>query len=360
MGPRGLKGKRGRRGIKGHSGTIGMPGSKGDMGEKGERGPKGPMGMLGQKGDMGKPGPAGMKGADGPAGLPGMQGPPGPKGTNGIAGPKGEGGPIGVPGPPGPPGELPLLPPDILFQKDEPARLQKREVRGDQTRLTESENEDVDLITVYTDVYNMRIELEKMKKPIGTKDSPARSCKDLFFGHPQLKDGLYWIDPNLGMSDDAVKVYCRMSSGGETCINPDVHTSKMPNIPWRKSGDGWYSNLRGGFKMTYDSVGPVQLSFLRMLSLQASQNFTYTCINSVAWYDNAARSYSKSIKLLGDNDDEFSSLQNKPNVSEDGCRVSFLDNKSFVMMGHDAARLCTAQRGTVPCRAIAHSKQYLK
>ena len=62
------------------------------------------------------------------------------------------------------------------------------------------------MITVYTDVYNMRIELEKMKKPIGTKNSPARSCKDLFFGHPQLKDGFYWIDPNLGMSDDAVKV----------------------------------------------------------------------------------------------------------------------------------------------------------
>jgi hypothetical protein len=52
-----------------------------------------------------------------------------------------------------------------------------------------TQEEDVDLITVYTDIYNMRIELEKMKKPIGTRDSPARSCKDLFHGHPQLKDG---------------------------------------------------------------------------------------------------------------------------------------------------------------------------
>jgi len=187
----------------------------------------------------------------------------------------------------------------------------------------------VDLITVYTDVYNMRIELEKMKKPIGTKNSPARSCKDLFFGHPQLKDGFYWIDPNLGMSDDAVKVYCRMSTGGDTCINPDVHTSKMPNIPWRKSGDGWYSNLRGGFKVTYDSVGPVQFSFLRMLSLEARQNFTYTCINSVAWYDNVARGYSKSIKLLGDNDDEFSAVQNKPQVSTDGCRTRGSESKTI-------------------------------
>ena len=28
-----------------------------------------------------------------------------------------------------------------------------------------------------------------------------------------MKDGFYWIDPNLGMSDDAVKVYCSMSNG---------------------------------------------------------------------------------------------------------------------------------------------------
>ena len=51
------------------------------------------------------------------------------------------------------------------------------------------ELDDVDLVTVYTDVYNMRIKLERMKKPIGTRDSPARSCKDLHHGHPQLKDG---------------------------------------------------------------------------------------------------------------------------------------------------------------------------
>jgi collagen type V/XI/XXIV/XXVII alpha len=202
---------------------------------------------------MGKPGQPGMKGADGPPGLPGFEGPPGPKGTMGMSGSKGESGPQGVSGPPGPPGELPLLPPDILFQKDEPIMAytrNKREIRGDQgTRSRPQQEKDVDLVTVYTDVYNMRIELEKMKKPIGTRNSPARSCKDLFQGHPQLKDGFYWIDPNLGMSDDAVKVYCKMSSGGDTCINPDVHTSKMPNIPWRKSGDGWYSKLRGGFEV---------------------------------------------------------------------------------------------------------------
>ena len=63
----------------------------------------------------------------------------------------------------------------------------------------------------------------------------------------------------MGMSDDAVKVFCDMTDGGKTCVFPDVHASKMPNIPWRKSGDGWYSNLRGGFRISYDSVGKVQV-----------------------------------------------------------------------------------------------------
>lgn len=63
-------------------------------------------------------GPQGQKGSDGPPGLPGLEGPPGPKGSEGVAGTKGEQGPAGPPGPPGPPGEAPMLPPELLFQRD--------------------------------------------------------------------------------------------------------------------------------------------------------------------------------------------------------------------------------------------------
>ena len=67
-------------------------------------------------------------------------------------------------------------------------------IRGDagniaETAIDAAESGDVDLVTVYTDVYEMRIQLEKMRKPVGSRDSPARSCKDLHHGHPQLKDG---------------------------------------------------------------------------------------------------------------------------------------------------------------------------
>ena len=188
FGPRGLKGKRGRRGIKGHRGEMGRSGAKGELGEKGEQGLSGPQGPQGLKGEVGPPGAPGMKGAEGPAGLPGLEGPPGPKGTAGNTGPKGDSGPMGVPGAPGPPGELPLLPPDVLFQRDQPRS--KREVRGDMgQRSRPRQDEDVDLVTVYTDVYNMRIELEQLKKPMGSRNNPARSCKDLKHGHPQLDEG---------------------------------------------------------------------------------------------------------------------------------------------------------------------------
>lgn len=130
---------------------------------------------------------------------------------------------------------------------------------------------------------------------------------------------------------------------------PDVHSSTIPNIPWRKEGNrkDWYSNLRGGFKVknddntrgntynpvrnfifqiSYETIGRVQMTFLRLLSLEAHQNFTYTCINSVAWYNSRTSKYDMSIKLLGENEQEFSHSRLKPQVILDGCKTR--DSKS--------------------------------
>ncbi|XP_022176710.1 collagen alpha-1(XI) chain-like [Myzus persicae] len=127
------------------------------------------------------------------------------------------------------------------------------------------------------------------------------------------------------MPYDAVYVYCNMSSGGETCVFPDIHSSQMPNIPWRKEGDktDWYSNLRGGFKITYETVGPVQMNFLRLLSQNGYQNFTYTCINSAAWFNAKSNSYDMAVKFMGENSIQFSSEQGSPKVDVlvDGCKT---------------------------------------
>lgn len=58
------------------------------------------------------------------------------------------------------------------------------------------------------------------------------------------------------MPDDAIFVYCNLTSAGETCIYPDLQSRRMPNIQWRKENEkgDWYSNLRGGFKVMINTT----------------------------------------------------------------------------------------------------------
>lgn len=67
--------------------------------------------------------------------------------------------------------------------------------------------------------------------------------------------GWYWIDPNLGMTDDAIYIFCNMTDG-TSCVFPDVQTANLPNIPWRKESHSkqWYSKLRGGSMVSINLV----------------------------------------------------------------------------------------------------------
>jgi collagen type V/XI/XXIV/XXVII alpha len=64
------------------------------------------------------------------------------------------------------------------------------------------------------------------------------------------------------------------------------------------------------------------MNFLRLLSEEGSQNFTYTCTNSVAWHksDDIAYNHNLSLRFLGNNGDEFSYNGTRPHVVVDGCR----------------------------------------
>jgi collagen type II alpha len=68
-----------------------------------------------------------------------------------------------------------------------------------------------------------------------------------------------------------------------------------------------------------------QVGFLQLLSKGASQNLTYHCRNSVAYFDTVKRTYRKGIKLLTWNDAEITprgSSRFRYDVGEDECRVS--------------------------------------
>lgn len=73
-------------------------------------------------------------------------------------------------------------------------------------------------------------------------------------------------------------------------------------------------------------LGVVQLSFLRLLSISAHQNFTYHCRHSAAWHSPGSPSlggYQRALRFRGANEDELS-YDNSPYVKAvvDGCAVS--------------------------------------
>jgi collagen type V/XI/XXIV/XXVII alpha len=76
------------------------------------------------------------------------------------------------------------------------------------------------------------------------------------------------------------------------------------------------------FQITYETIGVVQMTFLRLLSQEAYQNFTYTCINSAAWFNLKTNNHDMAIKLLGENEIEFGTEGIRPSVVVDGCKVS--------------------------------------
>lgn len=62
------------------------------------------------------------------------------------------------------------------------------------------------------------------------------------------------------------------------------------------------------------------MTFLRLLSFEARQNFTYTCVNGVAWQNAKTNKYDMSVRFLGDNESEFSHKAVRPHVLRDGCK----------------------------------------
>uniref|UniRef100_A0A672UW09 Fibrillar collagen NC1 domain-containing protein n=1 Tax=Strigops habroptila TaxID=2489341 RepID=A0A672UW09_STRHB len=388
VGPMGREGRQGDKGAKGHPGTEGPPGKTGPMGAQGAPGqagseglhgipgPAGEQGLLGAPGQAGPPGPmhplllglphaalcpqghAGLIGLIGPPGemgekgdqgLPGIQGPPGPKGDPGLAGP------TGPPGPPGPPGlsvsislhcvgqggpQAPMRGHGELRWGPHPAPLsslllptgslgpegfQRLPAKGSGGSRRTPPPGPEGLEEVLASLRSLRTEVEQLRRPLGTAESPARVCSELRLCHPHLRDGEYWIDPNQGCSRDAFRVFCNFTAGGETCLFPE---KKLEAVSWSWNKPGtWFSTFKRGKKFSYvdadgNAVPVPQLTFLRLLSAGARQNFTLSCQNAAAWFDAGAGTFARALRFRAANDEELG--HNHPatpiRALHDGCQ----------------------------------------
>ncbi|CAN8179033.1 unnamed protein product, partial [Coccothraustes coccothraustes] len=183
-------------------------------------------------------------------GRPGPPGTPGAKGDTGQAGAKGERGPPGPPGRPGPPGESiqPL-----------PLQIPKKSKRSLETAPElEKSRESRESRDLLASLDALKSELERLRNPPGSRENPARTCRDLRLGHPRLPDGEYWIDPNQGCARDSLRVFCNFTAGGESCVFPESEEFSYRDSEFRR-------------------LGRVQLGFLRLLSASARQRLALPC-----------------------------------------------------------------------------------
>lgn len=58
---------------------------------------------------------------------------------------------------------------------------------SDQAAAAGGEGQDME--EVFASLSSMRVEVEGLRTPMGTFDSPARTCKELWYCHPEFKDG---------------------------------------------------------------------------------------------------------------------------------------------------------------------------
>lgn len=205
---------------------------------------------------MGTEGTVGPAGIIGPSGPPGPQGDKGSRGETGLHGAKGSSGPRGPPGPPGPPRSV-----QSLLQKDEALTAALQVIIDSQAALRPAlEYQPSDPGSkIFETLQHLSTLIQSLKNPLGTRDNPARICRDLYNCEHKLHDGTYWIDPNLGCGADTIKVTCNFTAGGQTCLKP-VTVSK-PEV----------------------AVGRIQMNFVHLLSTEAIQHITIHCLNTPVW-----------------------------------------------------------------------------
>ncbi|MEQ2162996.1 hypothetical protein GOODEAATRI_025757, partial [Goodea atripinnis] len=263
--------------------------------------------------------------------------PAGTTGQRGIVGLPGQRGERGMPGLPGPAVCIPELlfylqniddydsgpPPPPEFSEDE--------------ALPNSNSSTIIMPVdpgVQATLKALSSQIDSMKSPDGSRKHPARTCDDLKRCYPMKKSGEYWVDPNQGSSEDAIKVHCNMDTG-ETCIS--ANPASVPRKVWWTSSRNkpvWFgADINGGTHFTYGNMDQsansvtVQMTFIRLLSKEASQTITYHCKNSVGYDDAKTGNLKKAVILKGSNDLELKAEGNnrfRYTVLEDSCSVRFI------------------------------------
>lgn len=73
--------------------------------------------------------------------------------------------------------------------KEESKKNENSSKETDEDNSIHKDDINLKFLDMYSSIYSMRQDLERVKKPIGTRDNPARTCKDLYYGHSSFDNG---------------------------------------------------------------------------------------------------------------------------------------------------------------------------
>lgn len=163
--------------------------------------------------------------------------------------------------------------------------------------------------------------MNKITVANGERSTPARTCAELADNFPHLKSGEFWVDPNGGKPDDAIKVHCNIEQRS-TCILPEKSKFREVN-PQTTSTEIWLGEVDSDLKISYQADSN-QIRYLQILSERASQDITYHCKRSVAVYNKEKSTFRQGLKLLAYNEAELTAKGQKLRyeVIQDDCKVS--------------------------------------
>jgi len=153
--------------------------------------------------------------------------------------------------------------------------------------------------------------VSSLEKPDGSKENPARTCRDIKSYYPNKPSGMYWLDPNRGCTSDAILVDCNFAEMEViTCINA---TENIKNDAWSQKmthARKWFHEDHNLGAMTY-TADMSQLTYLSYLSREAYQTVTIHCKNQVAWFDSVNNNHDKAIHFMGTKRTEFTPIEEK-------------------------------------------------
>eukprot|EP00055_Hartaetosiga_balthica_P015142 m.87628 g.87628 ORF g.87628 m.87628 type:complete len:934 (+) comp8791_c2_seq1:52-2853(+) len=108
----------------------------------------------------------------------------------------------------------------------------------------------------------------------------GRTCSHIKKEFSSSPDGYYFIDPNRGETTDAFQVYCDMSGGGWTHIQPTRAT--IPKGTHSSGGDAFKWTSEIGFDLNY-KISSSQLQALQAFSTRARQDLLFLCHGVIAY-----------------------------------------------------------------------------